>query len=215
MLNSPVLVMGSPTSHKGTPPLKKNVFFRALPKLPLPSPSFGQLVHLFRPSNINVYIVFFNSGRGLPPPSFGQCPKENIFLRRCSLIDTAAISLLMPWVISLIMCAKIVLVKLKFNAICELGKQLVWCHIITKGPSIQWWIACSNQKDFTKNTTFLELFFMFRTKPLQLFVPVLPRNSCSPRWCCKGRHQPCPAPSLHLPYNLVDAIRTDKKQTKL
>ena len=26
-----------------------------------PSPSFGQLVHLFRPSKINIYIVFFNS----------------------------------------------------------------------------------------------------------------------------------------------------------
>ena len=33
---------------KGQPPVKKNVFFRALPKLPLPpSPRFGQLVPLF------------------------------------------------------------------------------------------------------------------------------------------------------------------------
>ena len=32
---------------KGSPPEKKNVFFRALPKLPLPpSPQFGQLVPL-------------------------------------------------------------------------------------------------------------------------------------------------------------------------
>ena len=38
--------------HKGTPPEKKNVFFRALPKLPLPAPSphFGQLVPLFQTS---------------------------------------------------------------------------------------------------------------------------------------------------------------------
>ena len=183
--------------------------------LPPPPPLSGNL-YIFFGRQRWIYILYFLIRAGAPPPlNAMQCPKENIFLRRCSLIDTATISLLMPWVISLIMCAKIVLVKLKFNAICELGKQLVWCHIITKGPSIQWWIACSNQKDFTKNTTFLELFFMFRTKPLQLFVPVLPRNSCSPRWCCKGRHQPCPAPSLHLPYNLFDAIRTDKKQTKL
>ena len=35
---------------------------------------------------MNIYIVFFNSGKGLPPPSFGQCPKENIFFSvRCSL----------------------------------------------------------------------------------------------------------------------------------
>ena len=34
---------------KGTPPLKKNVFFRALPELPLPTPTpqFGQPVPLF------------------------------------------------------------------------------------------------------------------------------------------------------------------------
>ena len=65
--------------------LKKGMFsFGHCPNYP--SPSFGQLVHLFRPSKINIYIVFFNSGKGLPPPSFGQCPKENIFLGgRCSL----------------------------------------------------------------------------------------------------------------------------------
>ena len=68
--------------YKGTPPLKKNVFFRALPKLPPPpSPSFGQLVHLFRPSNINVYIVFFNSGRGLPPPHSGNARKKTFFFK--------------------------------------------------------------------------------------------------------------------------------------
>ena len=35
--------------YKGSPHVKKNVFFRALPKLPLPphSPQFGQLVPLF------------------------------------------------------------------------------------------------------------------------------------------------------------------------
>ena len=44
------------------------------------SPPSGQLVHLFRPSKMNMYSVFFNSGKGLPPPSFGQCLKENIFL---------------------------------------------------------------------------------------------------------------------------------------
>ena len=34
--------------YKGTPPEKKNVFFRALPEFPPPlSLSFGQLVHLF------------------------------------------------------------------------------------------------------------------------------------------------------------------------
>ena len=26
--------------------------------------------------------MLFDSGRGLPPPSFGQCPKENIFFPR-------------------------------------------------------------------------------------------------------------------------------------
>ena len=41
---------------KGTPPGKKNVFFQALPKFPLPppSPQFGQLVQLFRPSKRNI-----------------------------------------------------------------------------------------------------------------------------------------------------------------
>ena len=35
--------------HKGTPPIRKIDFFRALPKLPLPppSPQFGQVVQLF------------------------------------------------------------------------------------------------------------------------------------------------------------------------
>ena len=68
------------TLFKGTPPEKRMFSSGHCPNdLPHPSPSFGQLVHLFRPSNINVYIVFFNSGRA--PPSFRQCPKENIFYR--------------------------------------------------------------------------------------------------------------------------------------
>ena len=49
------------SQHKGIPHIRNTVFFRALPKLPPspPSPSFGQLVHLFRPSKVNMYIVFF------------------------------------------------------------------------------------------------------------------------------------------------------------
>ena len=49
------------------------------------SPSFGQLVHLFRPSKINIYIVFFNSGKGLPPPHSGNARKKTFFFGRCSL----------------------------------------------------------------------------------------------------------------------------------
>ena len=67
----------------GTPHLKKNVFFRALPKLPLPPPSphFGQLVHLFWPSKIDIYSVFFNSGRVLPPPHSGNARKKTFFFK--------------------------------------------------------------------------------------------------------------------------------------
>ena len=84
-LYSPVPTHFPPTGNclaKGTPPLKINVFFRALPKFPPPpppSPSFGQLVHLFRPSKINIYIVFFNSGKGLPPPHSGNARKKTFF----------------------------------------------------------------------------------------------------------------------------------------
>ena len=72
----------------GNTSLKKECFLSGIARITSPpSPQFGQLVHLFRPSKINIYSVFFNSGRVLPPPSFGQCPKENIFfLGRCSLI---------------------------------------------------------------------------------------------------------------------------------
>ena len=34
-------------TYKGTPHIRKTVFFRALSKLPLPSPQFGQVVQLF------------------------------------------------------------------------------------------------------------------------------------------------------------------------
>ena len=66
--------------YKGTPPEKKNVFFRALPEFPPPlSLSFGQLVHLFWSSKLNIYIVFFNSGKGLPPPHSGNARKKTFF----------------------------------------------------------------------------------------------------------------------------------------
>ena len=64
--------------------LKKRMFsFGHCPNyLSPPSPSFGQLVHLFRPSKINIYIVFFNSGKGLPPPHSGNARKKTFFLRK-------------------------------------------------------------------------------------------------------------------------------------
>ena len=40
-------VRNSNSQDKGTPPIKKIDFFRALPKLPLPSPQFGQVVQHF------------------------------------------------------------------------------------------------------------------------------------------------------------------------
>ena len=46
-----------------------------------PSPSFGQLVHLFRPSKINIHSVSFNSGKGLPPPHSGNARKKTFFLK--------------------------------------------------------------------------------------------------------------------------------------
>ena len=47
---------------------------------PPPPPLSGNLYIFFGRQKWIYILCFFNSGRGLPPPpSFGQCPKENIF----------------------------------------------------------------------------------------------------------------------------------------
>ena len=64
---------------KGTPHLKKNVFFRALPKLPLPPPSplLSGNLYIFFGRHKGIYKVYFLiRARPSPPPSFGQCPKD-------------------------------------------------------------------------------------------------------------------------------------------
>ena len=123
---------------KGTPPVKKNVCFQALPELPLPLPRIRQLVPLFLDVKNNVLariterskddydndvsdncyhnfgafddfgvkndqkvsnnMILMSKYKGKhggkkgqkirawvdPPPSFGQCPKENVFFQLTS-----------------------------------------------------------------------------------------------------------------------------------
>ena len=61
--------------------MKKNVFFRALPKLPLPLPFFRATCTSLS-AVIKEYIkCIFNSGKGLPPPHSGNGRKKTFFLK--------------------------------------------------------------------------------------------------------------------------------------
>ena len=67
--------------HKGTPHVKKNVFFRALPKLPLPPPPLlsGNL-YIFFSRHKGIYKVYFLiRARPSPPPHSGNARKKTFF----------------------------------------------------------------------------------------------------------------------------------------
>ena len=72
------------TLFKGTPPEKRMFSFGPCPNFPPPpSPSFGQLVHLFRPSKMNIYCDFLFIRAGAPPPPLIRAmPERKHFFSR-------------------------------------------------------------------------------------------------------------------------------------
>ena len=72
---------------KGTPPEKKNVFFRALPELPFPPPPLlsGNL-YIFFGCHKGIYKVYFLIRARPPPPLIRAMPeRKHFFYMRCSL----------------------------------------------------------------------------------------------------------------------------------
>ena len=69
---------------KGTPPEKKNVFFRALPELPLPPPPpLSGHLYIFFGRQKGIYKVYFliQARPSPPPPHSGNARKKTFFFR--------------------------------------------------------------------------------------------------------------------------------------